>query len=270
MQQCELDPPLSAAVQCPMANDDEELESELAWSDPEPERDLRFFKTRPAGTSVMISMAAFMFVTGLGFYLRMVGTVSTEHGIAPVSMGLTFCVFMIFAARAASRAIWIRLGASVRGSLRPMGRVGVVPMLLVVLFLSGTETALFRAGESWAVPGKSFAEALRGGPLEGADFVIAADAAGRLMRMPAAEARTFCASKGAGWRLPRRGDEEFLTSRVTVTSIRQGESIAAEPSALEGPFVWSPVPGGFQRTLPTDPGGDGVPTPRWAVICVRP
>src|SRR3954464_10929710 len=102
-----------------MMSDEEQLESDLRWRDPDPELDRRFFKTRPAGTNVMLAIASVVFLGSLGIYLQVTGGVSAEHGILPLIKFIVFCAVDVVVSIAAGRWIWAHLGSPLRALLRP-------------------------------------------------------------------------------------------------------------------------------------------------------
>lgn len=250
-------------------DDEDQLDAELNWQDPDPALDRRFFKTRPPGVNAMVAIAAVLLLAAIALYLKVRGGVSTDRGIRPLVELVVFCVICAIAAKVASRWVWVNAGSGFRTALRWTGALGPTPLIAILLVAAGVITVVLKARGESSATGSSFAETIRGGPLEGPDFVIRSDEAGRLVKTSIEEAMAFCSGKGAGWRLPRAGDEAFLTSRVTVKRILDGESIAAEPSPSEGPFAWSPTPGRFQRTLPFQAGWNGRPTTRFVVVCIR-
>jgi hypothetical protein len=254
-----------------MMDDSEQLDSELNWRDPDPEFDRRFFKTRPPGANVMLAIASVAFLGCLEIYLQITGGVSAEHGILPVIGFFVFCAVAVIVSLVAGRWIWVRLGSPLRTMLRPFGRLGVTPAIAIVALGAVMLLGLLEAAGKSLASGKSVAETLRGGPLEGADFVVRSDGASRLVQSNLEEASAFCRAKGPGWRLPRTGDEAFLTERLTLKDLRRTQVIATEPRPgdSDGPFMWSDTANRFQRTLPFAPGGNGRPPSRFAVVCVK-
>src|SRR3954470_23284007 len=233
-----------------MMSDDEQLEADLRWRDPDPALDRRFFKTRPAGTNVMLAIASVAFLGGLGIYLRVTGGVSAEHGILPLIGFFVFCAVDVVVSIAAGRWIWAQMGGPLRTLLRPFGRLGATPAIAAVLLGTVALLGLVEAGGKSMATGKSVTETLRGGPLEGADFIVRSDGAFRLVQDSVEDAIAFCGARGPGWRLPRTGDEAFLTERLTLKDLRRTQVIATEPSDSAGPFMWSETAKRFQRTLP--------------------
>jgi hypothetical protein len=166
----------------------------------------------------------------------------------------------IFVAHMVATRVWRAMGGTLRTLLRPLGLLGPLPVILVMVISAGT-IAFFARG---LASGNSFQQMLTGGPTLGDDFAGVLDAKGRLASLTLPEALKACAARGPGWRVPTTGDEAFLRERLTRYEF-QNRALWSEASAddkgYRAVFSYDVRDKVFRRTL----GSFG----NAGVVCVR-
>src|SRR4051812_35956208 len=118
-------------------DDQAELQRELSWRDPAPERDDRRLAIRPRGTNVIFGIGGVLWVSGLGLYLRWFGPVNTKNGVSPVIACMVAMGCWLGVSHLLSRRIWVAAGPSVRAGLRPFGLLGPIPAAIILVAIIG-------------------------------------------------------------------------------------------------------------------------------------
>jgi hypothetical protein len=202
-------------------DDEDLLAHELSWVDPEPHRDHRWLRTRPAGTNVMFALTGVFALVGISLYLSRLGPVDTQRGLGSVVAFGAVAILWCVVSHWLSRRLWIAIGPGLRAALRPIGVTGPLVTALILLVVWGTGWAVLKhARES-----SSIEEFLLGGPLEGDDWRVTHIRQGnnvKLFYVSFLEAKAHCVQLGPGWRLPRHEDAPFLDQRLKAFVFRKG------------------------------------------------
>jgi hypothetical protein len=249
--------------------DDEDLRAEMEWRPP-------LIKTRsswrntPPGVNVIGGIGLLFFVPAL----VLVMSITEPSDSLPGSFGrlLLWGGGILLVAGFLAKWTWLAIGPRARTALRPLGRLGpggMVVALLVLAYLCYSLVLPFTRDRS--------PDALAGGPLSGDDFSIETASGGRRVRRATLlEARRHCTSKGPGWRIPRAGDEAFLSERIQIHYFRKmgGMLVEPEPPKPGAPdgrtdvFIWDGASNRFTRAR-LDPKLERYRTEEQAVVCVR-
>lgn len=254
-----------------MADDDELLAAELAWS-PTFRTDAsgRRVETEsgPPGARVLTSLAALLWLILLGLSLAWLGpaTADSAAGLGKVLGYLLLCALDAVLALWLARRLWVAMGATARAALRPFGKLSFFVFAFALLLGLGILAALPGILRQLS-EGRSLREALAGGPVSGPDFVPLLDERGRFRQLDHAGAEAACATQGPGWRLPSEQDLDFLGKRLTHFNYRKVSfHCAARPGEVDPPFLsYDSHTKGFRVSIAYQRPHETGP-----VVCIRP
>ena len=202
---------------CPQVSDEDDLARELGWIEPNAQRDRRIFKTRPAGVNAMDAMAGVIWLVSGGLALASVGRVT---GAGPVAAAFLVAALLAFLAVYLSRRIWVAMGSTLRSIVRPLGILGPLPLIGILVVGGGMVAVVLTGGHK--LPPRTAASASR--PAQAAKR----PASPPLPPSPPPKPRSLavvvqvhkpavvgaCTTRGAGWVMA--SDQELLRTQEAI------------------------------------------------------